>query len=102
MTCPMRYNINILWLLVPLLLSSCVKDLEDEKVDAIIHKMSDIPRNLYIIPILYALIINCFGNWLSGKDWIMTECVYVIYLTVLYFISFAVIKKVLCRKRRYK
>lgn len=32
MTCPMKYDINILWLLVPLLLSSCVKDLEDENI----------------------------------------------------------------------
>ncbi|WP_197019998.1 hypothetical protein [Lachnobacterium bovis] len=71
-----------------------IEDLEDDKIYSILHKMTSIPQNLYLIPMIYVLIINCIGSWINGVTWKNAEYIYLGYIIILSVMMFTIIKKI--------
>ena len=71
-----------------------IEDLEDDKIYSILHKMTSIPQNLYLLPMIYVLIINCIGSWINGVTWKNAEYIYLGYIIILSVMMFTIIKKI--------
>lgn len=72
---------------------------EEEKIDEITHRFCDIPKNFFILPMMYWLLINSAFCLTKGKQWQIVFVSYLLWFVAMYFILNMFILKKLKNQR---